>query len=322
MGFLPREANLLPPSDDRVFKLLLTPVAAKPVLMDLISTVIGRPVVGVEVRNNEIPTDDTDEKAGRLDVNCKIDDGSQVDTEMAAARLQEEAAGKYENVIGKSVFYQCDLHASQPAKGVRRYDKLAKTYQITFCTYNIFPERKAYFNSFALRHDIDNGLLTDALHIMFIELGKLKDIVAKPVDQMTELDKWAIFLRYAHEKEYREKVNEIIAAKEVLQMAGEVLLNISKDEREQAVFRSRRMYETDLLSNLATVEDRGVARGMELGRVKGRTEGMEWGTMKSIRSLMDNMGLPFDRAMRILNVPEEEGPKYRELLKNDNFLKS
>ena len=59
-------------------------------------------------------------------------------------------------------------------------------------------------------------------------------------------------------------------------MAGEVLLNISKDEREQAVFRS----------------------------------------------LMDNMGLPFERAMRILNVSETEAPEYRELLKNDNFLKS
>ena len=93
-------------------------------------------------------------------------------------------------------------------------------------------------------------------------------------------------------------------------MAGEVLLNISKDEREQAVFRSRRMYETDLLSNLATVEDRGVAKGLE----KGRAE--------SIRSLMDNMGLPFERAMRILNVPETEAPKYRELLKQDNPLVS
>ncbi|MCL2081870.1 MAG: hypothetical protein FWH04_01335 [Oscillospiraceae bacterium] len=28
-------------------------------------------------------------------------------------------------------------------------------------------------------------------------------------------------------------------------MAGEVLMSISKDEREQAIFRSRRMYQSD-----------------------------------------------------------------------------
>ena len=79
MGLLPMDADILPPSDDRVFKLILTPDEAKPVLMDLISTIIKRPVIDVEVRNNEIPPSDTDEKAERLDVNCRIEDGTQID---------------------------------------------------------------------------------------------------------------------------------------------------------------------------------------------------------------------------------------------------
>jgi predicted transposase/invertase (TIGR01784 family) len=44
-------------------------------------------------------------------------------------------------------------------------------------------------------------------------------------------------------------------------MAGNLLMSISKDERERAIFRSRRMYQTDLESNLATAEARGEARG-------------------------------------------------------------
>ena len=54
MGLLPMDADILPPSDDRVFKLILTPQESKPILIDLISSIIKRPVVGVEVRNNEI----------------------------------------------------------------------------------------------------------------------------------------------------------------------------------------------------------------------------------------------------------------------------
>ncbi len=34
-------------------------------------------------------------------------------------------------------------------------------------------------------------------------------------------------------------------------------MSVSQDERERAVFRSRRMYQTDLQSNYATVKDEG-----------------------------------------------------------------
>lgn len=69
MGLLPMGADILPPSDDRVFKLILTPKESKPILMDLISSIIKRTVVDVEVRNSEIPPEDTREKAEKLDVN-------------------------------------------------------------------------------------------------------------------------------------------------------------------------------------------------------------------------------------------------------------
>ena len=43
-------------------------------------------------------------------------------------------------------------------------------------------------------------------------------------------------------------------------MAESLLMGVSKDERECAVYRSRRMYETDMQSNIATAEDRGEQR--------------------------------------------------------------
>ena len=170
MGLLPMDLDILPPSDDRVFKLILTSPDAKPVLMDLISSIIKRPVVGVEVRNNEIPPNDTEEKAQRFDVNCRIDDGSQVDLEMQASRIQEDSDGQHQNLKGKSIYYLCDLHSSQPSKGVRRYDRLAQTYQVTFCSYTVFPGRTDYVNSFSLRHDKDNELLSDAVHVVYVGL--------------------------------------------------------------------------------------------------------------------------------------------------------
>ena len=304
MGFLPMDLDILPPSDDRVFKLILTSPDAKPVLADLITSIIKRPVVGVEVRNNEIPPSDTEEKAQRFDVNCRIDDGSQVDLEMQASRIQEDSDGQHQNLKGKSVYYLCDLHSSQPSKGVRRYDRLAQTYQVTFCSYTVFPNRTDYVNTFSLRHDKDNELLSDAVHVVYVELSKLQEVIRKSVNDMTDLEKWAVFFQYAGEPTYRETVNKVIASKEELQMAGELLMSISQDERERAVFRSRRMYQTDLQSDLATAEDRGERRG--------RAEGMA----ASIKNLMDSMGWTIDQAMAALKIPEGDRAKYTRMLNN------
>jgi predicted transposase/invertase (TIGR01784 family) len=111
-----------------------------------------------------------------------------------------------------------------------------------------------------MRHDTTNELLSDAIHVIYVELSKLGKIMRKSVDDMTDLEKWALFLQYANIPEYRETVNKVIQSKEALQMAGSLLMSVSKDERERAVYRSRRMYETDMQSNMATAEDRGEQR--------------------------------------------------------------
>ncbi|MCL2814337.1 MAG: Rpn family recombination-promoting nuclease/putative transposase [Oscillospiraceae bacterium] len=268
MGLLPMDIDILPPSDDRVFKLILTSPEAKPGLIRLIAGVIGRPVIDVTVHNNELPVSDTMEKAERFDVNCVINDGSQINLEMQASRIEEEPGGEHRNLKGKSIYYLCDLHSSQSSKGQRRYDRLARSYQITFCSYTVFPNRSGYVNPYSMRHDLDNELLHDAVRVVFVELSKLEEILLKPVETMTDLEKFAVFFQYAPSQEHRGIVNKIIESEEVLKVAGSLLMNISQDERERAIFRSRRKFQTDMDSNLATAEARGEAKGEARGENK------------------------------------------------------
>jgi predicted transposase/invertase (TIGR01784 family) len=270
MGLLPMNIEVLPPCDDRVFKLILTAPEAKPALMNLVPAVIKRPITDIWVRNNELPPGDINEKAERLDLNCVTDDGSQVDIEMQSSRIEEKPLGEHKNLKGKSIFYLCDLHSSQNSKG-KSYDELARSYQITFCGYTIFPTRKDFINSFSMRHDMDSELLSDAIHVMFVELSKLNEVLKKSVDEMTDLEKWAVFLRYAENPNYREVVNRVIESKEALNVAGELLMSISQDERERAIFRSRRMYQSDLESNMLTVRRVGHAEGRAEGHAEGET---------------------------------------------------
>lgn len=317
MGLLPMDFDILPPSDDRVFKLILTSPDATPVLTDLISAILGRTVSSVVVRNNELPPEDTEAKAERFDVNCVLDDGTQTDLEMQASRIQEDTDGSYQNLKGKSIYYLCDLHSSQSAKGLRRYDKLAHSYQVTFCSYTVFPNRPEFVNSFSLRHDVDNELLSDAIRIIYVELSKLQETMKKSVADMTDLEKWAVFFQYASEQQARETVNEVIASKEALQMAGELLMSISKDERERAVFRSRRMYQTDLASDLATAEDRGERRGMEKGIEIGERRGIEIGERRGAERGERNRSFEVARRMLRRNRPVDEIAEITDLSVED-----
>ena len=110
-----------------------------------------------------------------------------------------------------------------------------------------------------MRHDTDNGLLHDAVQAMFVELSKLKEVLKKPIDEMTDMERISVFLRYAENPDYRDVVNRVIESKEGLTVAGEVLMEISNDEREKAIFRSRRIYQADQESNRITAERNRIA---------------------------------------------------------------
>ncbi|MDR1581002.1 MAG: hypothetical protein LBS35_11645, partial [Synergistaceae bacterium] len=113
--------------------------------------------------------------------------------------------------------------------------------------------------------------------------------------------KWALFLQYANIPEFRETVNKIIQTKEALQMAGSLLMSVSRDERERAVYRSRRMYETDMQSNIATAEDRGEQRGLQIGEQKGEQRK----AFAIARNLL-GMNMPLDQIVTATGLTREE----------------
>jgi len=270
------DADILPPSNDRIFKVLLTRPDAKQVLMDIISTVIEQKVTDVQIRNNELPVSDTEEKEERFDVNCTIDNGDQVDVEMHCEE-RVEIGPRFTNFINKYTYYLTDLHSSQKSKGVK-YKNLKKTYQITFSTHSVFKGRHDFFSWFTLRTK-DAYQLTDQINMIIIELDKLESALRKPVGILTPQEKWSLFLRFAQDPMHRNKINAIINDKQEIAMAASLLKEISKDENERARLRSRRMYETDRISDLLTAHEKGEIEGEKRGKIEGKIEGRIEGEM-------------------------------------------
>ena len=254
----PADADILPPSDDRIFKALLTHPDAKQVLIDVVSTIVERKVVDARIRNIELPVMDINEKSERFDVNCTVDNGDQIDVEMHCA-TREEIDTKFTNFINKYTYYLADLHSSQKSKG-KKYHELVRTYQATFCMYTVLPSLPDFVNRFSLR--TSGGVqLTDQINMVIVELSKLNNALKKPVEELTSFEKWSLFFKFAPDMSRRGLINDIIKEKEEIGMAAELLQEISQDERERAILRSRRMAETDRVSDLLTAEERGEIRG-------------------------------------------------------------
>ena len=66
---------------------------------------------------------------------------------------------------------------------------------MTFCSYTVFPNRTEFVNSFSLRHDRDNELLSNAIQFFYVELSKLKELLKK--------DRWIIDGNYLRTLELR-----------------------------------------------------------------------------------------------------------------------
>ena len=307
MGILPKDIELLPPYDDRIFKVLMTSPKAEPTLLYLASAIINRPVIKVLVRNNELPISDIDEKSERFDVNCEIDHDTQADIEMQSSRMDEKPGGDHGNLKARSIYNLCDLHSSQKSKG-KVYGELFRTYQVMFCGYTVFPDRKDFINPFSMRHDKDNGLLHDAIQVLFVELSKLNELVKKPVDEMTDMEKISVFLRYAENPDYRDVVNRVIETKEGLAVAGEVLMGISKDEREKAIFRNRRIALADQESNRVTREQ-NMVMAEKMGREEGMAEGRAEGRAEERNTIAKNLlsvGYPIEKIIMVTGLTFDE----------------
>ena len=88
-------------------------------------------------------------------------------------------------------------------------------------------------------------------------------------------------------------------------MAGNLLMSISQDERERAVFRSRRMFHTDRESDMATAEDRGIQKGRAEGRAEGRVEGESAKALAIAKNLLD-VGDSIDKIIMVTGLTYEE----------------
>jgi hypothetical protein len=55
----------------------------------------------------------------------------------------------------------------------------------------------------------EGSVLSGNTQIIFIELTKLDKVLEKPVSEMTDIEKWSVYLRYANHADKQALIQEI-----------------------------------------------------------------------------------------------------------------
>ena len=108
-----------------------------------------------------------------------------------------------------------------------------------------------------------------------MELSKLDKVVEKPTTELSVQEYWGVYFQYLTDKSKRKKINEIMERERGIAMASEVLISISKDEKERARLLSELKYELDTQSRLAYAEQKGRQEGLEEGLQRGSEKGKQ-----------------------------------------------
>jgi len=244
---------------DAVFKAVFTKETqeSRGALSKLVFALIRRELNIVSVLANEPPVTNINDRQIRYDINCRANNGELIIVEMCFSPQSYE--------IKRFEYYLAKLVSGQELKGGDiNFNDCKEAYQIAIlANKRLFPDEHYYhrFRFYDEERHTDYGGCT---RIITLELAKLGEIVEKPIEEMTDSDKWAIFFEYLTSKEKRDIINEIIDKEEGISMASQVLITVSEDEEERARLLRDEKIEMDYRSGLSEAKREGQAEGKQI----------------------------------------------------------
>ena len=294
-----RPIKLLNIKTDYVFKRVFGYKGNEQITKNFLSCILGQKVSDIELEKNPILEKDLiDDKVGILDIKAEINKSTNVDIEMQIIDKKNSA---------KRILFYCAKLFIRSLKSGKDYNSLKKTISILIADYELdeLKEVRKYLTKWNIREeDYSKIILTDAMKIYIIEIGKFKKY--QGTKRYKELDSWIKFIENPEVIDMSNK--EIVMAKKVLD-------EISQDEHERYLAEMREKYILDQNATEAAGYDKGLKEGHKKGIEEGIKEGHEKGVeegKKEIAKKMLEEKLDIELIEKITNISKEELKKMQE----------
>ena len=301
-----KEVDMLPLSNDYVFKRIFGKGGNEKILKSLLEAILRIEIQKIEIKNPEIPKETIDEKLSILDIKAEINDNTMIDIELQV--------GNTTAIERRLVVYNAKLIAGE-IKVSEKYQKAKDTIVICIINDNVI-KRNAYLSLAMLKYEeteeiryVNMGYekeekyLTDMVKYYIIELSKFKKKKPKVADL---LEKWLYVIGGD-----RKMMEECKKENEEIKEAVEQLTQMSADEYERELYeireRSRLTYNTEMYEARRQGEVKGKEEGIKEGIEKGEKESQ----LKIAKKLLERK-MSTQEIAEITGLKEEEIEKLKD----------
>ena len=241
------------PTVDYAFKHLLGGEATRPILMNVVDSVLqpapGHHISDIELLNPFNPKEALDDKLSILDIKARDQSGRQFNIEM-----QMLAFRYYEKRI---LYYCARLHQQQLHEG-QDYLELKPTISISFLDHVLFPQATDYHLHFRLLEGSHHFPFTEDMEFHILELTKF---VKSAAELSSGLDIWLYFLRHA-EKMDTESLPAALQQQPLVLRAVEELKMLTQTDLERERYEARRKAQLDYNTALKVARMEGEKIGL------------------------------------------------------------
>lgn len=289
--------DLFDPKVDFSFKKMFTESSeeSKKALIDFLNSVMDlkdeKLIKDLTRLNTTVVTESPTEKQSVLDVWIRMESGEEAIIEMQLEN-SDDFIKRTEYIISKTF-------SAQQIKG-KLYSDLKKVVVISIMNFSLFngeQRQYKYYSKFRFK-DVEDGLeLSEHLELHYFELVKLDNLLKKSKEQLTPKEMWAIFFKYAPDKNQRELIEYIRGKEEGIKMAAKVLEKISKDEQERIKYQEHLIWMADQYSKQECMRKKGFDEGVDKAKIEDAMNFLKLGVTEEI--VAKGTGLSLEKVIEL-----------------------
>lgn len=296
----PKFANIL---FDETFKIVVCAPGNEPLLIRLIETLIpGKKIRSLERLDKENHGLVISDKNTTFDLFCTSEAGEQFIVEMQFA--------EQETYRERMLFYATYPLRAQMDARIRAVERLSgitrdrmdyslhPVYVLSMLNFSLPHEgdealEEGLVSRFSIRNDGNGEIMTDALHFIYLELGRLERKKGEEALCRTPLERLAYSLKYMHMLD--ERPNGFDDDLQQMLFTATELAGMTQEQRQE--YDKTMTTKIDIIEQQETARKRGLEEGMEKGRLEG---------LLDVAGKMRAEGLPAELICRMTGLSAEQ----------------
>ena len=293
----PSPTALLNPRMDPIFKAIFTQETQESdkALQSFISSVLGRKIKNIKLTANEPPVDTEDLMQMSFDVSVTFEDGERASIEMQGRNHKYDYPSRSEIQVARLL--------NNNAKKGSDY-KCEKVYQISVLNFHLPKDDKSEMSWYTMKNQKGQEL-SCYMNVIYIDLLVIKKLVGTPVDKLTPLQRWGLYLSYADDAAQADYIKQIAKSDEGIMDADRIVGRMSKEDSNWHLQNSYDIAMRDKNDALRNSKEEGLKEGLEQGAQQKAIEAARafYGNGASIELIAKSLKMTEEQVREIVSKP-------------------